>query len=133
VGDSESLGGQEKPVHEREFSGKYGVMTNLFAPLPGPGATEEFLTLAAHAGVRVERIVSRGNVTPAGEWYDQDWAEWVVVVEGAAELTLADPEEIVRLERGDAFFLPAHRRHRVSWTADPTIWLTVHWPPAAAS
>lgn len=108
-------------------------MTNLFASLPAVGAAEEFLTLATHDGVRVERIVSRGQVTPAGEWYDQAWAEWVVVVEGAAELTLAEPEEIVRLERGDSLFLPAHRRHRVSWTADPTIWLAVHWPPAAAS
>jgi len=108
-------------------------MTNLFAPLPAAGAAEEFLMLAAQAGVRVERIVSRGNATPAGEWYDQLWAEWVVVVEGAAELTLAEPEESVRLERGDSLFLPAHRRHRVSWTADPTIWLAVHWPPAATS
>jgi cupin 2 domain-containing protein len=107
-------------------------MTNLFASLPAPGAPEEFLTLAAHAGLRIERIVSRGHVTPAGEWYDQAWAEWVLVVEGTAELTLAEPEEIVPLARGDSFFLPAHRRHRVTGTADPTIWLAVHWPTEPA-
>jgi cupin 2 domain-containing protein len=106
-------------------------MTNLFASLPAVGAAEEFSTLTTHAGVRVERIVSRGHVTPDGEWYDQAWAEWVAVVEGAAELTLADPEEVVRLGRGDTFFIPAHRRHRVTWTDDPTIWLAVHWPAEA--
>jgi cupin 2 domain-containing protein len=106
-------------------------MTNLFASFPPSGAGEHFLELAAYAGLRIERIVSQGHVTPAGEWYDQTWAEWVLVVEGAAELTLADPPENVRLERGDSFFIPARRRHRVTWTdpEQPTVWLAVHWPP----
>jgi cupin 2 domain-containing protein len=92
---------------------------------------EEFLPLVEHAGVRIERIVSKGYVTPPGERYEQAWAEWVLVAEGAAELSLEGPNEIVRLERGDTFFISAHRRHRVSWT-DParvTVWLAVHWPP----
>lgn len=91
---------------------------------------EEFLSLVKHAGVRIERIVSKGHVTPPGEWYEQAWAEWVLVAEGSAELTLEGPNETVRLERGDAFFIPACRRHRVSWTdpARATVWLAVHWP-----
>jgi cupin 2 domain-containing protein len=83
--------------------------------------------------VRIERIVSKGHVTPPGEWYDQPQAEWVLVAEGAAELTLEGPDEIVRLARGDTFFIPARRRHRVSWTdpARATVWLAVHWPAEA--
>lgn len=40
----------------------------------------------AGAGVRVERIVSQGHVTPPGQWYDQDWDEWVSLLSGAARL-----------------------------------------------
>ena len=50
-------------------------------PLEQP---ELFETLATGAGsIRVERIVSNGQVTPEGEWYDQDLDEWVVVLADA--------------------------------------------------
>jgi len=93
-------------------------------------AEENFLPLITHAGVRIERIVSKGQATPEGEWYDQAWAEWVYLVEGGAKLLLEGPDEEVSLQAGDWMFLAAHRRHRVTWT-DPdraTIWLAVHWP-----
>lgn len=102
---------------------------NFFDELPDSQAGEEFREMARHDGVRIERIVSNGDVTPEGQWYDQSWAEWVLVAEGAAELALADPDEVVRLERGDSFFIPARRRHRVTWTDRVTVWLAVHWPP----
>ncbi|HEY8902628.1 MAG TPA: cupin domain-containing protein [Chthoniobacterales bacterium] len=104
---------------------------NLFSGMAAAACDgEEFLPLIEHAGVRIERIVSKGHVTPPGKWYDQAWAEWVLVAEGAAELTLAGPDEIVRLGRGDSFFIAAHRRHRVTWTDldRATVWLAVHWP-----
>jgi len=104
---------------------------NIFESLPDSPENEEFLTLASHAGVRIERIVSKGHVTPGGAWYDQAWAEWVLVAQGSAELTLENPDEIVRLDAGGSFFISAHRRHRVTWTdpARATVWLAVHWPP----
>jgi len=113
---------------------RHACVVNFFDDLPGTGDSEEFLELAAHRGVRIERIVSKGHVTPEGEWYDQAWAEWVLVAEGAAELTLADPDEVVRLSRGDFYFIAAHRQHRVTWTdpARATIWLAVHWPAGPA-
>jgi cupin 2 domain-containing protein len=78
-------------------------------------------------GVRVERIVSRGHVSPAGFWYDQTQDEWVVLLAGAAELSFADGRR-VRLAPGDHVHLPAHERHRVEWTdpAQETVWLAVH-------
>lgn len=78
-------------------------------------------------GVRIERIVSHGDVSPAGEWYDQQDDEWVLVLEGEGELEFANPSELVLLGEGDWIFIPAHRRHRVVRTADPTVWLAV-WP-----
>jgi cupin 2 domain-containing protein len=103
---------------------------NLFEALPAPGPEEDFHSLVEHDGVRIERIVSHGHLTPENVWYDQPAAEWVLVLAGAAELQLADPNEMVRLRPGDTLFLAAHRRHRVSWTDphQPTIWLAVHWP-----
>jgi cupin 2 domain-containing protein len=78
---------------------------------------------------RIERIVSTGQASPPGFWYDQDRDEWVVVLSGAAGL-LVEGENAPRAFRpGDHVHLPAHCRHRVEWTdgAGPTVWLAVHF------
>jgi cupin 2 domain-containing protein len=101
---------------------------NLFTAIPTPGSAEEFLPLMSRQGVRVERIVSRGHATPAGQWYDQEADEWVVLLTGAAGLLIEDGAEVLEMKPGDWVLLPAHLRHRVEWT-DPdhdTIWLAVH-------
>ena len=101
---------------------------NVFAmntqlPPDGPELCE---TLATGAGsVRLERIVSNGQVTPEDEWYDQNRDEWVVVLEGEARLRYADGEEL-DLKRGDALFLPRHKKHRVTYTSSPCLWLAIH-------
>ena len=59
-------------------------MTNLFAPIP-PEITEEIFQVLLETGVfRLERIVSGGQATPPGEWYDQDTHEWVALLSGGA-------------------------------------------------
>jgi cupin 2 domain-containing protein len=101
---------------------------NLFADVPQHPAAEEITTLLASGAVRIERIVSRGQASPPGFWYDQPQAEWVMVLAGRAELAFEDDAATRRMERGDWLHIPAHRRHRVAWT-DPTqatIWLAVH-------
>ncbi len=95
---------------------------------PTPLADEVTHALAAFPGARVERIVSQGQASPPGFWYDQAWTEWVVVLSGAAEL-LIEGETAPRLLRpGDFLEIPAHVRHRVAWTDPnrPTLWLAVH-------
>jgi hypothetical protein len=47
-----------------------------------PEADEVLDVLAEGESARVERIVSTGQVTPEGEWYDQVWDEFVLVVSG---------------------------------------------------
>ena len=102
---------------------------NLFADVgagPSPDGPERFEDLLKGSGAfRVERIVSGGQATPDGEWYDQDWDEWVAVLEGSARLRAADGGE-VDLRRGDTLFLPRHVRHRVVSTSAPCVWLAVH-------
>jgi cupin 2 domain-containing protein len=101
---------------------------NLFADLPQTVASEEITTLLSSGALRIERIVSHGQASPPGFWYDQPQAEWVIVLAGRAELRLDGEAATRRMERGDWLHIPAHRRHRVEST-DPTqatIWLAVH-------
>lgn len=100
---------------------------NLFADLPSALPDELVQTLAAAPGVRIERIVSHGHASPEGFWYDQDEAEWVVVLKGAARLRFEDNE--IEMRPGDHITIPAHQRHRVEWTIpdEPTVWLAVFY------
>jgi cupin 2 domain-containing protein len=99
---------------------------NLLESLPDPAAGEAVDPIASGRDVRVERIVSRGHRSPDGFWYDQDEAEWVLLLRGSARLALADGRT-VDLVPGTWAHLEAHERHRVEWT-DPdrdTVWLAV--------
>ena len=102
---------------------------NLFENVPASLDQEEILALASGAGFRLVRIVSTGQATPAGDWYDQDDAEWVVVLRGRAGLRFEGEDSVRELGPGDHLLIPAHRRHRVEWTeADaPTVWLALHY------
>ena len=101
---------------------------NLFANIPQQRADEEVTALLSSGALRIERIVSHGQASPPGFWYDQPQAEWVVVLAGRAELAFDGDAATTRMERGDWLHIPAHRRHRVAWTdpAQATIWLAVH-------
>lgn len=100
---------------------------NLFR-IPDPLPKEEFSEpLAAGGGVLVERIVSSGQATPSEEWLVGERDEWVVLLEGEAEVVYDNGAQIA-LGPGDHVLIRAGQRHRVAWTrADPPcIWLAVH-------
>lgn len=101
---------------------------NLFENLPGPAAEEEFTTLAKFRGARIERIVSTGQASPPGFWYDQEQAEWVVLLSGSAGLLIEGEDAPRDLRPGDFVEISARKKHRVEWTdpKEPTIWLAVH-------
>ena len=103
---------------------------NLFAGIARRADRELLETLVGAPGVRIERIVSTGQGTPAGEWYDQDTDEWVVLLTGRAGLRSESEAAARVLGPGDWVHIPAHTRHRVEWTdtAEPTVWLAVHHP-----
>ena len=106
-------------------------MPNLFADIPDELPDELVETLLTGTRFRVERIVSHGHASPAGFWYDQDQPEWVVVLRGRA-IVRFEGEEPLLMGPGDLLSIPAHRRHRVEWTAPeaPTVWLAVHYDQA---
>ena len=89
---------------------------NLFADLPAQSEAELTTILAEEPGARVERIVSTGQASPAGFWYDQDGTEWVILLQGAAHLLIEGEEAPRTLQPGDFVEIPAHVRHRVEWT-----------------
>jgi cupin 2 domain-containing protein len=101
---------------------------NLFGNLPTSVAEEEFATLLTLPGARVERIVSTGQASPEGFWYDQAWTEWVVVLSGSAALLMEGEDRPRILRPGDYIEIPPHVRHRVEWTeaGAPTVWLAIH-------
>ena len=104
-------------------------MDNLFADLPAQLPEELFEVLVHSVAARLERIISRGHASPPGHWCDQDTNEWVVLLRGAAGLRFEDESEPRVLGPGDWLDIPAHRRHRVDWTAagEPTVWLALHY------
>ncbi len=100
---------------------------NLLAPLPRQLDRELIQTLVEYPALRIERIVSTGQSSPVGFWYDQSEHEWVTLLSGAATLEFEDRS--VELRPGDQYLIPAHCKHRVAWT-DPeqtTVWLAVFW------
>lgn len=100
---------------------------NLF-DLPSPLPAEEvFEALIPDRGVRIERIISSGQATPEGTWYDQVRDEWVALLQGEATLRYEDGR-IVDMRAGDWVLIPAHERHCVERTSQdpPCIWLAVH-------
>ena len=105
------------------------MLSNLFGSLPPAGTADEvFNDLLAVPGLRIERIVSRGQCSPPGFWYEQEWDEWVLVLRGEAGLQVEGREDVLKLEAGDHAWLPAGRRHRVAYTSatETTLWLAVH-------
>jgi cupin 2 domain-containing protein len=104
---------------------------NLFADISMVSAAEgeEFAPLLARPGLKIERIVSRGQASAPGFWYDQQDNEWVIVLKGSAGLRFEDEAAARTLGAGDYVFIPARRRHRVEWTSltEPAVWLAVHF------
>jgi cupin 2 domain-containing protein len=108
---------------------------NLFAGLSAaPEIGERFDILFERTGLKIERIVSTGQSSPPGFWYDQAHAEWVAVLRGEARLRFADEAAARLLQAGDFVLIEPHRRHRVeaTSTAEPTVWLALHFDSGGA-
>jgi cupin 2 domain-containing protein len=106
-------------------------LTNILANLPDATSHEQIETLLSSKTGRIERIVSKGQSSPAGFWYDQVEAEFVLLLRGEAALRFENESEPRILKSGDMLVIPAHRRHRVDWTSrvEETIWLAVFLSP----
>jgi cupin 2 domain-containing protein len=88
---------------------------------------EKFEQIVSGKNIQIERIISTGQTTNPREWFDQELDEWVILLQGEAELSYADDTRI-KLKAGDYLLIPAHTKHRVEYTSsEPAcIWLAVH-------
>lgn len=103
-------------------------MFNIYDLPRGIDRDEVFETLMQNPELKIERIVSAGQVSAEGFWYDQDQHEWVLLVQGEARLVWEDGR-MQDLKAGDCLLIPAHEKHRVEYTSQqpPCIWLAVHF------
>ncbi|MEI6492763.1 MAG: cupin domain-containing protein [Verrucomicrobiota bacterium] len=100
------------------------VVTNL---MESPaGETETFRTLLDLPSIRLEQIVSNGQASAEGFWYDQKEPEWVMLVRGTAVLRF-DLGGNVDLKSGDFLLIPANTRHRVESVSADAVWLALHF------
>ena len=112
---------------KRQIADSKRVATNLFHGLPTSLPDELIETLLQTAHIRIERIVSTGQASPEGFWYDQDEGEWVILLRGLAIIDFYGEIGMRRLYPGDYVFIPAHQKHRViaTSTKKATVWLAV--------
>lgn len=104
-------------------------MNNIFEDIPNKIPEELFEILFENKSIKIERIVSFGHTTPENEWYDQTKNEWVILLSGASELLFEDSNEALKMEPGQFIFIPAHKKHRVIYTAEDkeSVWLAIHF------
>jgi cupin 2 domain-containing protein len=101
---------------------------NIFQYSPLDERLPEFFeSLISTQDLLVERIVTNDNFQTPGQWYDQDKNEWVLLLQGEAELEFEENELLV-LKSGDFILIPSHKKHRVTAVSKSPncIWLAIH-------
>jgi cupin 2 domain-containing protein len=106
-----------------------GNQGNFFSQVPENVPAEIIEVVLRTRSFWLERIISTGQATPDGEWYDQETHEWVLLLTGEAGLRLENVRHMIIMRPGDYLQIPAGCRHRVEWTdpSQPTIWLALHY------
>jgi len=102
--------------------------SNIFSHIPSDLKEEFFQNIVSKDNFKIQRIVSYGHTTSEFEWYDQEKDEWVILLSGEAVLSFLDEDDI-SLKAGDHINIPAHKKHRVSWTKsdEESVWLAVYY------
>jgi len=104
------------------------VSNNIYSEIPDQLPEEIVECILKKENIVIERIISNGHITTAGQWYDQSNDEWVILLQGQAILLFEEHQKQVTLNPGDYLLIPAYARHRVEWTLPEfsTIWLAIH-------
>ena len=103
-------------------------LRNIFESIPDNLNEEIFENLVQSKDIKIERIISKGHTSPESGWHDQEQNEWVLILKGEAIISFETEKEII-LRAGNYFNIPAHTKHKVSWTNPKTvtIWLAIHY------
>src|SRR5947207_12986955 len=87
---------------------------NIFALVPPATPREQLTVLLMKTNMHLERIVSHAHASPEGFWYDQEWAEWVIVLKGSAGRYFERQSAPRVHHAGDYLEIAPHPRHRVA-------------------
>ncbi|MEI6122660.1 MAG: cupin domain-containing protein [Bacteroidota bacterium] len=105
---------------------EYSIKGNLLKNLPDD-ASEELLNIVyQHKNIRIEQIISSGQTSPEMGWYDQSENEWVLLLQGNAQIEFED-SGVVTLGTGDYLLIGARRKHKVVFTSKKPdcVWLAI--------
>jgi len=88
---------------------------------------EIFETILMSKKLKIERILTLSPYDQPGEWYDQKMDEWILLLQGRAEIEYKKKPKVA-LNAGDYIFIPAHEIHRVGQSSPDKkcIWLAIH-------
>jgi cupin 2 domain-containing protein len=105
------------------------MMKNIFDQIPAVIPEELFDLIHKNSNIKIERIISKGHTSPKEGWFDQDLNEWVILLEGEANIEFEDnpKETIVTLVKGSYLFIPKNKKHKVIYTStEPScVWLAI--------
>ncbi len=104
---------------------------NIFDEIPVDKKNEKFFEILQSKNVKIEKIVSNGQISPENFWYDQEENEFIIILKGEAVLQIVENQKIksINLKEGDYLNIKSHIKHRVEYTSQnqPTIWLAVFY------
>ncbi|MBP7226968.1 MAG: cupin domain-containing protein [Aliarcobacter sp.] len=100
---------------------------NIFDKIIVDKEEENFFEIFKNETIKIEKIVSNGQISPENFWYEQEKSEFILLLEGFAILEFENRE--VELKKGDCINIKAKQKHRVKFTSldEPTIWFAVFY------
>ena len=100
---------------------------NIFEQIIVDKNEEKFFEIFKNETIKIEKIVSNGQISPENFWYEQEKSEFILLLEGFAILEFENRE--VELKKGDCINIKAKQKHRVKFTSldEPTIWFAVFY------
>ena len=100
---------------------------NIFDKIIVDKEEENFFEIFKNETIKIEKIVSNGQISPKNFWYEQEKSEYIILLEGFAVLEFEDKE--IELKKGDCINIKAMQKHRVKFTSldEPTIWFAVFY------
>ena len=100
---------------------------NIFEQIIVDKNEEKFFEIFKNETIKIEKIVSNGQISPENFWYEQEKSEFILLLEGFAIVEFEDFE--MELKKGDCLNIKAMQKHRVKFTSlnEPTIWFAVFY------
>jgi cupin 2 domain-containing protein len=105
------------------------MVKNIFdiAKIPANSEEEILESIYTNGNILIERIISAGQVTPDGIWLEEDYEEWVILLQGNSKIKF-DGGKTIEMEKGDYIIIPPNTKHKVIYTSTVPycIWLAIH-------